>query len=119
MSTITQTEIPSWETIAAQYRAQITSRIPSSWLLPVSITSTISETSVQNVLDVPRTCGILTKEEIEITEDYDAVTLVGLLKHGKVKSEVVTRAFCKRAAVAQQLVSISSSDFRESGVGWS
>lgn len=103
MTTTTET----WETIASNYRSQTTAKIPIEWLLPSSITSSISETSFQNVLDIPRTCGILSQEEIEITEMYDAVTLSGLLGEGKVKSVDVTRAFCKRAAVAQQLVSYS------------
>lgn len=101
MATTTET----WETVASTYRSETTAKIPKDWLLPSSVTSSFSETSVQNVLDIPRTCGILTEEEIEITEKYDAITLARLLGEGIVKSVDVTRAFCKRAAIAQQLVS--------------
>ncbi|KAF8864358.1 amidase [Acephala macrosclerotiorum] len=97
------TETQTWQTIASAYRLQTTAKIPSSWLLPSSITSKISETSSQNVLDIPRTCGILSEKEIEITEKYDAVTLTGLLAKGSLSSVEVTTAFSKRAAVAQQL----------------
>ncbi|KUJ08532.1 amidase [Mollisia scopiformis] len=103
MSAVAEIVNQTWETIANKYREQTSAKIPSEWLLPSSITSTVSETSVQNVLSIPRTCGILSEQEIEITEKYDAVTLAEMLKEGKVKSVDVTRAFCKRAAVAQQL----------------
>ena len=99
------TETQTWQLIASTYRNQTTAKLPSAWLVPTSITSTISETSSQNVLEIPRTCGILTEKELEITEKYDAVTLAGLLARGGLSSVEVTEAFCKRAAVAQQLVS--------------
>ena len=50
-------------------------------------------------------CGILTNEEFDITENYDATALLGLLASKKVSSITVTTAFCKRAAIDQQLVS--------------
>ncbi len=101
----------SWEVIAAQHRSQAAAKIPPEWILSPKITSSVSETSTQNVLCIPATCGILTKEEIEITEKYDAVTLSALLREGKMKSVDVTMAFCKRAAIAQQLVSNHISSF--------
>jgi amidase len=58
-----------------------------------------------NVMDLPYTCGIMSKEELELT-DKDATELLELLASGKVKSYDVTLAFCKRAAIAQQLVRI-------------
>lgn len=63
------------------------------------------ETSTLNVLDVPRTCGILTEKELDITENYDATDLVALMSAGKLKSVDVVTAFCKRAAIAQQCLS--------------
>jgi amidase len=51
-----------------------------------------------------RSCGLLTAHELEITEVDDAVALLEKL-HSKTWSALeVTVAFCKRAAVAQQLV---------------
>jgi len=58
------------------------------------------------VLDVPRSCGILSEREIKITEDYDAVAIIAGIKAGELSAEEVTVAFCKRAAIAQQLVSL-------------
>lgn len=104
MAATVDMEPQSWETIGKEYREQIMAKIPSSWLLPPSITSTISETSAQNVLAIPTTCGVLNEQEIDITEYYDSVTLAEMLKQGKVKSVDVVTAFSKRAAIAQQLV---------------
>jgi amidase len=57
-----------------------------------------------NVLQVPKTCGILNEREISITEDNDAVDLVEKIRQQEFTAEEVTVAFCKRAAIAQQLV---------------
>lgn len=51
-----------------------------------------------------RSCGILTARELEITEAEDAIAILDQI-HSKTWSAVeVTVAFCKRAAIAQQLV---------------
>jgi hypothetical protein len=114
----TTTPAPTWETITAEYRTQAASKIPAAWLLSPSTTSSLSETSTANVLDVPRTCGILSASEIEITENYDAVTLLGLLAEGKRSSVDITKAFCKRAAIAGQLVSfLGYRSARVTGIG--
>jgi hypothetical protein len=95
---------PTWKIIAKKYRAAAAAKIPPSWRLPPYTVSTISSSSTQNVLDVPRMCGLLTEAEIDITENYDAVALFKLLACSEVTSYAVTQAFCKRAAIAQQLV---------------
>jgi amidase len=95
----------AWETIAAEYQKEAAAKIPREWLLPAKITESICPSSTQNVLDIPRTCGLLSTEEIDITENYNAVTLSEHLASGKFSSLAVTTAFCKRAAIAQQLVS--------------
>jgi amidase len=93
-----------WQEKAAAYRAEVAARIPNDWMLPASIINSISADSHQVILDIPRTCGILTAEELDITENYDAVSMAQLLAEGKFTSVAVTTAFCKRAAIAQQLV---------------
>lgn len=95
----------AWETIAAEYQKEVAAKIPREWLLPANITESNCPSSTQNVLDIPRTCGLLSQEEIDITENYDAVTLSEHLASGKFSSLAVTTASCKRAAFAQQLVS--------------
>ncbi|KAK8057939.1 hypothetical protein PG996_011876 [Apiospora saccharicola] len=49
--------------------------------------------------DLPKT--VLTEREIEITEQYGIVQLLGLLRERKITVEEVTRAFLRRAALAQ------------------
>lgn len=97
--------IPDWRTLAASKRESVYARIPKEWRLSPSQTSQYTETSGISVLDVPRTCGILTEKELDITENYDATDLVKMMAEGQFSSTEVVTAFCKRAAVAQQCVS--------------
>ena len=97
-----------WQDIAARKRAAVHSLIPPEWLIPAPKLEEYKKWgATKGVLHVPRECGILLKEEIEITENFDAVGLADELKSGRLTAVDVTRSFCKRAAVAQQLVSIS------------
>ena len=93
-----------WEAIAAAKQKENLGKIPPEWRLPASALKDISASSTGNVLDVPRTCGILSEVELEITEKYDAPTLVEKMRSKELSAVAVTTAFCKRAAVAQQLV---------------
>ncbi|KAF2471273.1 amidase signature enzyme [Lindgomyces ingoldianus] len=93
-----------WQTVAALKRDALSKKIPVGWRIPSSILDQVSETSTLNVLNIPRECGLLTEQELELTENYDATALIELMSGGKVKSYDVTLAFCKRAAIAQQLV---------------
>lgn len=88
----------SWQEISLEKRALRDSLIPDAWRIEKK-----EYPSGSSVLRVPETCGILSAEEIEITSIYDAVGIVGLIKDGKFTAEAVTTAFCKRAAIAQQL----------------
>ncbi|KAF2264251.1 amidase [Lojkania enalia] len=110
---MTEPAIADWKSLSESKRAANNKKIPSAWRLPSSITDQISETSTLNVLDIPRTCGILTLEEVELTEKYDATALVEKMSSGEIKSYDVTLAFCKRAAIAQQLVNCLTEIFFE------
>lgn len=57
----------------------------------------------QNVTNIPQECGLLTKKEIEITENYDATALAEAISDGKLSSVAVATAFGKRAIIAHQL----------------
>lgn len=87
-----------WRDIAARKKAEQYARIPQAWLLPQS-----TDHDKSNILQVPRQSGILTDAELLITEKYDATDLVSELANGNLTSESVATAFCKRAAIAQQL----------------
>ncbi|KAI4737433.1 amidase [Aureobasidium sp. EXF-12298] len=69
-----------------------------------------------NVLEVPKTCGILTDREILITEENDAVGIVDKIRQQEYTAEEVTVAFCKRAAVAQQLTNCLTEIFFEEAI---
>lgn len=57
---------------------------------------------------VPYESGIMTAEELAWTEK-DATELLRLISEGKLKSYDLTLAFCKRAAIAQQVVRTNGS----------
>ena len=85
-----------WEEIAADKRARLAKTIPAEW----KVKDLPAEDSV---FDFPRTSGLLSAKELEITGS-SATDLVAKLAKGELKSVDVTHAFCKRAALAQQLV---------------
>lgn len=92
----------TWKDIAARKQQERDSRIPAQWRLQSSqIASCVVETSV---LDAPRKLRILTDAELKITEDFTATSLLNEIRTQNLRSVEVVRAFCKRAAIAQQLV---------------
>jgi amidase len=95
----------SWEEIAAEKKARIAASIPPEW----RITYLPSD---GNVMDYPKTSGILSTEELEITES-SATDLVAKLAMGKLTSVAVTKAFLKRAALAHQLLNCALEFFPE------
>ena len=44
---------------------------------------------------MPRTCGLLTTEELRITEDFDATGLAEAVRRRELRCVDVARAFCK------------------------
>jgi amidase len=103
-----QSEKKNYQAIAAEKKAQQRDKIPKNWRIP-----TERFHDATNVMDVPLTCGLLNETEFRITSDYDATALLEKLKAGVWSVEQVTVAFCKRAAIAQQLVGLSSTCRRE------
>lgn len=95
--------IPEWKRKAEKKRTEVASKIPQQWLLPYHILDNIAYGTTDNVLDVPRKSGILTNAELSLTEDFDATDLVSKLASGEITSSELTLAFCKRAAIAQQV----------------
>ena len=93
-------EVPrDYQTISAEKKLQRQSKIPKEWLIPLEAYQEFT-----NFMHVPVTCGILSDVECKITSDFDATALLEKLKDGVWSAEQVTVAFCKRAAIAQQLV---------------
>jgi hypothetical protein len=76
------------------------------WRLMANVKNTAA--TATNLLDIPETCGILSEDEITITSKNEAVVIVDCIRCGKYSTEAVVTAFCKRAAIAQQLVCLFS-----------
>ncbi|KAJ5888523.1 acetamidase [Penicillium taxi] len=97
----------SWEEVASNKRDRINESI-SEW--------TIHNLPIENcVLDFPAKSEILSTQELDITES-SALDLVNWLANGKLKAIDVTLAFCKRTAIAHQLVNCVLEFFPETAL---
>ncbi|KAK7991182.1 hypothetical protein PG990_015462 [Apiospora arundinis] len=110
----------SWQEKAAKKRISCQKAIPTAWTLPKSILESLPEisgfpTTRLNLVarDIPRSSGILTERELEITESHSASSLLSGLAAGTFTSVEVTLAFSKRAAIAQQLTNCLTETFFE------
>lgn len=92
-----------WEAKANAKRQSVNSLIPEKWRIEAPIPSKEMQRDVTG--DYIR--QYLSKIEVEITES-DAVSIVNNTASGQWTAEVVTRAFCHRAAIAHQLVSVKT-----------
>jgi len=90
----------NYRSISIKKLLQRQSQIPKEWLLSQSYHE------ATNLMGVPASCGILSAEECKITSNFDATALLEKLKLGDWSAEQVVIAFCKRAAIAHQLVSV-------------
>ncbi|KAJ5492991.1 Acetamidase [Penicillium diatomitis] len=99
---------PSWQELAADKQKRINDSIPQEW----RITELPSSDSV---FDFPAKSGILSNRELEITA-ATASDLVQQLAQGKLKAVEVTVAFCKRAALAHQLLNCCLEFFPEKAI---
>ncbi|KAF2160731.1 hypothetical protein M409DRAFT_28868 [Zasmidium cellare ATCC 36951] len=88
-----------WKEISAKAKQKVLDDIPSEWKIPKD---KLPGDDVLDVLDVPAKSGILSQHELDITESY-ATDIVAKIAKGEWTAEDVTRAFCKRAAIAHQL----------------
>ncbi|CAF4807039.1 unnamed protein product [Rotaria sp. Silwood1] len=88
------------------------SSIPKDSLLQHSL----PDESVLDVSDVPNKCGILSHDEITITESYTASQLVTLLAKGELTAEQVIKAYLKRAGIAHQLTNCATEFLGEEAI---
>ncbi|KAI1127626.1 amidase, partial [Nemania abortiva] len=94
----------TWETVAAKKRQDLLNSIPEEWRIPSHL---LPPDSQDDVTDFPESSGWFTQEELDITNST-ALELLPRLASGDLKSETATRAFCKRAAAAHQLINCLS-----------
>jgi amidase len=90
----------NWESIAAAKRAALAESIPKEYRIPQQ---QLPPESQVDVTTWPQESGWFSREELEIT-DSTASQILQKIASKAWSSENVTRAFCKRAAAAQQLV---------------
>jgi amidase len=83
----------AWEHISHRKKEEQRARIPEEWRLKA-----LPGKDTTNLLDVPRSCGLLSKEELRITEEFDAVALGAEIRERRLRCVDVCRAFCKVGA---------------------
>ncbi|KAJ5280027.1 Amidase [Penicillium angulare] len=110
MSSNSQKQSNSWEEKVAKKRNECAAKIPSDWRVSEQFMARFKAPLSSNKNDLIRTkaiheAGILSSRELSITEDYTISDLISALSNGGLTSTEVTLAYCKRAAVAHQLVS--------------
>lgn len=88
----------NWKNQIIDKRKRQDASIPKDWLIDASLKDQT------DVSDIPRTCGLLDARELEITETSDVGALLQKIAHAEWTSVEVTKAFCKRAVIAHQLV---------------
>lgn len=89
-----------WEKIANRKRAALAEQIPLEYRIPQAI---FPPDDQLDVTTFPKESGWFGEKELEITES-SATHILKKIASKTWTSEEVTRAFCKRAAAAQQLV---------------
>ena len=97
-TTTTTSQTPAWKQKAAAKRTQVYEQIPKEWRLPDPLPTP------KNTYDYLRTSGILSEQELAITEPTSARLLLNKLATRQLSAVETTTAFAHRAAVAHQLI---------------
>jgi amidase len=97
MTTTTTSDVPAWKLLARKKRAEQAESIPVEWRLQ-------SIPDFTSARDWVLESGLLTPQEVEITETTDARVLQQKIASKSWSAYAVASAFCHRAAIAQQLI---------------
>ncbi len=90
-----------WQAIVAEKQAEQLARIPEAWRLTADMRPPAGTVDLR---PVAATCGLLSARELRITgEGFDATGLAAAIAAREFTALEAVTAFCKRAAVAQQL----------------
>lgn len=93
----------SWQKVAAAKKAEQDSRIPSEWKLSEEVLAAAED--ARDLRSLSAAGGIMTDRELEITGGkFDAIELSAEIVKGTYTAVEVTTAYCKRAAIGQQLL---------------
>lgn len=91
----------NWKLIATKKREQLAASIPEEYMIPEGIKP---KDDILNVTTWSNSTDWFTKEEKAIT-CLPASELLAKIAKSEWSAEMVAKAFCKKAAAAQQLVS--------------
>ncbi|KAF9731767.1 hypothetical protein PMIN02_008376 [Paraphaeosphaeria minitans] len=110
-----------WHELAAAHRENQRECINTDWLLSPELLAQIAGIgqSDEGRLIARRAVDkskLLTDQELEITESYSVRGLLEGIATGRMSAWEVTQAFCKRAALAQQLTSCLTEIFFDTGL---
>ncbi|KAJ5824141.1 Amidase [Penicillium robsamsonii] len=101
----------NWQDLVAAKRHECEQKIPQKWVLSAENVALAQESPRLLDIELPRRCGLLSDVELDLTENYTASQLLAKLGSGQTSSLAVTTAFCKRAAIAQQVISCLTETF--------
>ncbi|KAI9746634.1 MAG: hypothetical protein M1818_000348 [Claussenomyces sp. TS43310] len=90
----------TWQEIHAAKKVEQLERIPAEWRLSEA---SLPTAGIVDLRPIAESCGLLSPQELVITRDYDATALIAAIADGTYTAVEVVKAFCKRAAVAQQV----------------
>ncbi|UNI17103.1 Amidase [Purpureocillium takamizusanense] len=103
---------PEYEARRRAILEEFGAKVPETLRLPQGLIAN----PPKNVTAIPRECGILSPEEIEITETYDATALASAIASRKLTAVAVATAFAKRAIIAHQLTCCLTDWFMDEAV---
>ncbi|KAF2853586.1 acetamidase-like protein [Plenodomus tracheiphilus IPT5] len=106
------TSEPKWEQVASARRAALAELIPTEYRVPQD---KLPPESQLNVTTWPKESGWFSPTELAVT-DSSASQILKQIASKTWTSEEVTRAFCKRAAAAQQLTNCLSDMFFDEAI---
>ena len=110
LQTRTSKMAPMWDEIAAAKREALSELIPPEYRIPQHL---LPPAEQLDVTTFPRESGWFSQKELDIT-DSTATHILDRIATQEWTSEEVTKAFCKRAAAAHQLVSKSDIEYQNS-----
>ncbi|KAF9880838.1 hypothetical protein CkaCkLH20_01880 [Colletotrichum karsti] len=103
---------PAFEAARKTILEEFAAKVP----LELHISRAIIDNPPKNVTALPRDSGLLSPEELEITETYDVVALAEAIAARKYTAVAVVTAFSKRAIIAHQLTCCLSEWFMDEAI---
>ncbi|KAL7791413.1 amidase signature domain-containing protein [Trichoderma ceciliae] len=103
---------PEFEAARTALIEDFAAKVPDELRLPPELINN----APKNVTGIPQQCGLLSPEELNITEKFDATTLAELIRDKKLTSVAVVTAFAKRAMVVHQLTSCLTEWFMDEAI---